>query len=127
MGKNINEWTEHFKKKSIEQLKEIYTALVTLKKDDWLDKEYFDGVGLCSIMIIVRGELRIKANKQYRENRFKKSVQQLAKHYPKPDYCKCNKGHTLVEVFKEKKNAYEWDCPICINAMEKERMGGLKC
>jgi hypothetical protein len=43
------------------------------------------------------------------------------KHYPVPDYCKCNKGHTLVEVYNEKTNAYDWDCPICINKMKKIR------
>jgi len=41
------------------------------------------------------------------------------KHYPKPDYCKCNKGHTVVEVYNEKDNAYHWDCPICIEIMRK--------
>ena len=35
-------------------------------------------------------------------------------HYPKPKYCLCNKGHTLVEVYNEINNAYQWDCPRCI-------------
>jgi hypothetical protein len=43
------------------------------------------------------------------------------KHYPKPKYCKCNKGHTLVEVYNETYNRYDWDCPVCINMMKKER------
>jgi len=43
---------------------------------------------------------------------------QEAKHYPKPEYCKCNAGHTLVEVYNGKRNAFVWDCPICIRKME---------
>ena len=43
------------------------------------------------------------------------------KHYPMPEYCKCNAGHTLVEVFNEKRNCYDWDCPICIAKMQKAR------
>jgi len=39
------------------------------------------------------------------------------KHYPKPEYCKCNAGHTLVEIYNEKRNVFEWDCPICIRKM----------
>jgi len=41
------------------------------------------------------------------------------KHYPMPDYCKCNAGHQLVEIFNEKKNCFDWDCPICIEKMRK--------
>jgi len=41
-----------------------------------------------------------------------------AKHYPKPDYCLCNAGHMLVEVYDERRNAFVWDCPICIAKME---------
>jgi hypothetical protein len=40
------------------------------------------------------------------------------KHYPKPKYCKCNAGHTLVEMFNEKRNCFDWDCPICIAKMQ---------
>ena len=43
------------------------------------------------------------------------------KHYPKPDYPYCNKGHHLVEMYNEKTNAYEWDCPICKAEMEEAR------
>jgi len=43
------------------------------------------------------------------------------KHYPKPKYAKCNKGHPLVEVYDEDRHAFRWDCPICIEAMEKAR------
>ena len=46
-------------------------------------------------------------------------TQKEVKHYPRPEYCKCNAGHTLVEVFNEKRNCYEWDCPICIAKMQK--------
>lgn len=41
------------------------------------------------------------------------------KHYPKPEYCKCNAGHELVEIFDEKRNTFDWDCPICKAKMEK--------
>jgi hypothetical protein len=41
------------------------------------------------------------------------------KHYPKPDYDKCNAGHPLVEVWNDKRNAYVWDCPTCINKMRR--------
>jgi len=47
-------------------------------------------------------------------------------HYPKPKYCKCNKGHTLFEVYNEKTNAYDWDCPVCINMMKREREKEVK-
>ena len=47
-------------------------------------------------------------------------------HYPKPKYDKCNKGHTLVEIWNEKTQHYEWDCPICIENMNKEREGKRK-
>lgn len=43
------------------------------------------------------------------------------KHYPRPEYDKCNAGHTLVEVYNEIKNSYEWDCPICIRRMEEAK------
>jgi len=43
------------------------------------------------------------------------------KRYPKPKYCKCNKGHPLVEVYDERRNAYVWDCPTCIRRMERAR------
>jgi hypothetical protein len=41
-----------------------------------------------------------------------------AKHFPEPDYPYCNKGHRLVEVYNEKYNRYDWDCPTCIASME---------
>lgn len=44
------------------------------------------------------------------------------KHYPKPKYNKCNAGHEMVEVYDERRNAYVWDCPICMRKMEKARM-----
>jgi len=47
------------------------------------------------------------------ENEMKGNI----KHYPKPDYCKCNAGHTLMEIFDDKSNSYVWDCPICIAKM----------
>lgn len=40
------------------------------------------------------------------------------KHYPKPEYCFCNAGHQLTEVFDEKRNAFIWDCPTCTQRME---------
>ena len=40
------------------------------------------------------------------------------KRAPKPDYCKCNKGHTLTEIYNEGLNMYIWDCQTCINYME---------
>jgi len=43
----------------------------------------------------------------------------MAKHYPKPTYSKCNKGHELVEMYNEKYNTYDWDCPICKARMDK--------
>jgi hypothetical protein len=48
-------------------------------------------------------------------------IETQVKHYPRPDYCKCNAGHTLVEVFNENRNCYDWDCPICIAKMQKAR------
>lgn len=48
-----------------------------------------------------------------------------AKRYPKPKYMKCNQGHTLVEVYNERTNAYDWDCPICIERMKREGGFGL--
>ncbi len=41
------------------------------------------------------------------------------KRYPRPEYCKCNAGHILVEVYNEVRNAFVWDCPICIRRMEE--------
>lgn len=43
------------------------------------------------------------------------------KHFPKPEYGKCNAGHQLVEVYNEKYNKYDWDCPICIKKMQDAR------
>jgi hypothetical protein len=43
------------------------------------------------------------------------------KHYPQPEYCLCNAGHQLVEVFNERRNCYDWDCPICIARMQNAR------
>lgn len=43
------------------------------------------------------------------------------KHYPRPEYDKCNAGHQLVEVYNEKYNRYDWDCPICIKKMQNAR------
>jgi len=43
-----------------------------------------------------------------------------AKRYPKPKYMKCNKGHTLVEVYDKRQHAYVWDCPTCIRKMGLE-------
>jgi len=40
-------------------------------------------------------------------------------HYPRPEYGRCNKGHILVEVYDERKNAFIWDCPICIRMMQE--------
>jgi hypothetical protein len=45
------------------------------------------------------------------------------KHYPKPKYSKCNRGHELVEMYDERINGYVWDCPLCINSM---RGAGLR-
>lgn len=42
-------------------------------------------------------------------------------HFPKPDYSKCNAGHELVEVYDEKHNRYDWDCPICMRKMRWAR------
>ena len=49
------------------------------------------------------------------ENKQEQEAQQKVtpKRYPKPDYCKCNVGHTLMEIFNEKRNCYDWDCPLC--------------
>ena len=41
------------------------------------------------------------------------------KHYPKPDYDRCNAGHKLVEVYDEKRNTFVWDCPICTKKMQE--------
>ena len=66
--------------------------------------------------IIKMLEDRVKfLNKTIQENKIKR--------YPKPEYDKCNKGHQLVEVYNEKRNSYDWDCPICIATMEKARGG----
>jgi len=43
------------------------------------------------------------------------------KRYSKPKYNKCNKGHTLVEVYNKHKHSYDWDCPTCITRMKKAR------
>ena len=42
-----------------------------------------------------------------------------AKHFPKPEYDRCNKGHQLVEIYNEKRNRWDWDCPICKAKMDK--------
>ena len=42
------------------------------------------------------------------------------KRYPKPSYDKCNRGHRLVEVYRDRDNAYYWDCPLCINQMRRD-------
>ena len=42
-----------------------------------------------------------------------------AKHYPRPEYCRCNAGHQLYEVYDEKHNRFDWDCPICKAKMER--------
>ncbi len=47
------------------------------------------------------------------------------KRAPKPDYCKCNKGHTLTEIYNEGLNMYIWDCQTCINYMEAKRKWGI--
>jgi type II restriction/modification system DNA methylase subunit YeeA len=47
-------------------------------------------------------------------------VKEEVKHFPRPAYDRCNAGHILVEVYNNKKNVYEWDCPICIKNMERE-------
>ena len=43
-----------------------------------------------------------------------------AKHYPRPQYDRCNAGHPLVEVYDESRNAYIWDCLICKRKMRQE-------
>lgn len=43
----------------------------------------------------------------------------MPKHYPKPDYQYCNAGHPLVEIYNEKRDAFIWDCPICIAKMRE--------
>jgi len=43
------------------------------------------------------------------------------KRYPKPDYCKCNAGHDLIEMFNQKRNCFDWDCPICKAKMESAK------
>jgi len=43
------------------------------------------------------------------------------KHLPKPEYCKCNAGHELVEVYNERYNKFDWDCPICIRKMKEAK------
>ena len=40
-----------------------------------------------------------------------------AKRYPKPDYNKCNVGHTLTEIYNYNDNIYYWDCSLCKNRM----------
>ena len=42
------------------------------------------------------------------------------KRYPKPDYNKCNVGHTLTEIYNERDNAYYWDCSLCISKMRSK-------
>ena len=44
-----------------------------------------------------------------------------SKHFPRPEYNKCNAGHQLVEVYNEKYNKYDWDCPICIKKMKGDK------
>ena len=44
---------------------------------------------------------------------------------PKPDYCKCNKGHQLQLIYMYDYDKYVWDCQTCINEMNKLREGGL--
>jgi hypothetical protein len=41
------------------------------------------------------------------------------KHFPRPDYDRCNAGHQLVEVYDDRRNRFTWDCPICIEKMRK--------
>ena len=44
------------------------------------------------------------------------------KRHPKPEYCKCNAGHTLTEIYNETMNSYDWDCQICIDRMRLARL-----
>jgi hypothetical protein len=50
----------------------------------------------------------------------KKPTLMPAKHYPKPKYDRCNKGHPLQEIYDERQNAYIWDCPICKRKKEEK-------
>ena len=42
------------------------------------------------------------------------------KHYPKPKYSFCNKGHPLVEIYDERYNVYRWDCPKCMEDFDDD-------
>lgn len=44
---------------------------------------------------------------------------------PKPEYDKCNAGHTLVPVWDEARQRYSWDCPTCIAKMKAAREKGV--
>lgn len=45
---------------------------------------------------------------------------------PKPEYCKCNKGHQLELVLNKSRTKYVWDCPICIESMRQENMANIE-
>lgn len=38
---------------------------------------------------------------------------------PKPDYNKCNKGHTLTPILNKAGTMYIWDCQTCIDEQNK--------
>lgn len=43
------------------------------------------------------------------------------KRYPEPTYPYCNAGHRLVQMFNERLNAIDWDCPTCIEKIQRVR------
>ena len=69
-----------------------------------------DDLTYCGDCADAREQILLSEEIEAQEFRFGKNE---PKHYPKPKYNKCNKGHTLVEVYDERRNAFVWDCPIC--------------
>ena len=41
---------------------------------------------------------------------------------PRPEYCKCNKGHTLQPILNRAGTLYIWDCPTCIESTRQENL-----
>ena len=69
-------------------------------------KGFIGGINMVGIMVD-----NVKAVQEANEK-------QIAKHYPKPEYNKCNAGHQLIQMYDAKRNVWVWDCPTCIDRMQ---------
>jgi len=99
--KQYNESKKHYNDIALERFNKSYNKLTYSQKDH--------------VKEIVENE--VEALSSFKQNKSKNEP----KHYPKPKYNKCNKGHILVEVYNKETNSFDWDCPICIENMRKAR------